>query len=117
MTIFQPLYIRRSDGKLEVSNRKQVEQNQPLDKQLDKTPDAKGVCDYYREIAENELKHLDWRRKLAGMLMRELGGEGYQGRLRSPSLRLHSLTSLETGHTSWQHSPKTTACSSTSSPK
>jgi len=95
MTLFQPLYVRRSDGKLEVSNKRQVEKNQPLPKQLDRTPDAKGVCDYYREISENDPKHLDWRRKLAGMLMRELGGVGYQGTSCNPSLQLHSLTFFE----------------------
>ncbi|KAF2838748.1 hypothetical protein M501DRAFT_955621, partial [Patellaria atrata CBS 101060] len=76
MTRFYPLYVRRSDGKLEIpaGSKGKKDKNQPTDDQLDRTPDAKGVSDYYREIGPDELKHLDWRRKLAGMLVRELGG-------------------------------------------
>lgn len=65
---------------MQVTNsKKTVEKNEPSPDQLDRTPDAKGVCDYYREIAKDETKHMDWRRKLAGMLIRELGGKEYEG--------------------------------------
>ena len=73
MARFYPLYVRRSDGKLEVvtkSKRKEV--NQPTDEQLDQKPDKHGVSDYYREVSADESKHVDWRRKLGGMLAREL---------------------------------------------
>jgi hypothetical protein len=73
MTRFYPLYVRRSDGKLEViSKGKRSEVNQPTDEQLDQKPDSNGISDYYREVGIDESKHLDWRRKLGGMLAREL---------------------------------------------
>lgn len=79
MTRFFPLYVRRSDGKREVVTSKGKEKNAPSSEQLDRTPNAKGIADYYREIAEDEPKHLDWRKKLAGMLMREIGGASNEG--------------------------------------
>ncbi|KAK0640461.1 Cryptic loci regulator 2 [Lasiodiplodia hormozganensis] len=76
MTRYYPLYVRRSDGKLETVHGKKKEKNEPTPEQLNDTPDSNGVSDYYRPIAEDEPKHLDWRRKLGGMLMRELAGPG-----------------------------------------
>lgn len=74
MARFYPLYVRRSDGKLEIlAKGKLREPNQPTDAQLDQRPDKNGVSDFYREVAADEIKHLDWRRKLGGMLARELG--------------------------------------------
>ncbi|KAL1304518.1 hypothetical protein AAFC00_003504 [Neodothiora populina] len=71
---FLPLYVRRSDGKLETLNsHKRKEGNQPTTEQLDSSPDATGTSDYYRTVALEEAKHLDWRRKLGSMLARELG--------------------------------------------
>jgi hypothetical protein len=72
MARFYPIYVRRSDGRVEVTSKKGKEKNEPSPEQLDRTPNAKGVCDYYREIPEHEPKHIDWRKKLAGMLVREL---------------------------------------------
>lgn len=75
MARFYPIYVRRSDGKLEVvakGRRREVELNQPTDDQLDQRPDRDGVSDFYREVGADEGKHLDWRRKLGGMLAREL---------------------------------------------
>jgi hypothetical protein len=73
MARFYPLYVRRSDGKLEVVARgKRTETNQPTDEQLDQKPDRNGISDYYREVGVDEAKHLDWRRKLGGMLAREM---------------------------------------------
>lgn len=83
---FYPLYVRRSDGKLEVAgHHKRKEFNQPLPEQLDTKPDANGVSDYYREVSIEESKHLDWRRKLGGMLARDLGASdsGSLNRVRS----------------------------------
>jgi hypothetical protein len=75
MTQFTVLYLSRSDGKLDIVGKNKLwEKNEPTAKQLDQTPDAKGVSDYYRFTTLDEQKHLDWRRKLAGMLARELGG-------------------------------------------
>ena len=73
MAPFYPLYVRRSDGKLEVaSSQRKRERNEPTAEQLDRTPDAKGVSDFYRQVVSDEVKNVDWRRKLGGMLAREL---------------------------------------------
>ncbi|KAI5276493.1 hypothetical protein E4T47_00783 [Aureobasidium subglaciale] len=73
---FFPLYIARSDGMLETATkhgaRNAKEANKPTPKQLDDKPKSDGVKDYYREVAIDESKHMDWRRKLAAMLARDL---------------------------------------------
>ena len=80
MAPFYPIYIARSDGKLEISSKgRRKESNQPTDEQLDRTPDAKGVSDFYVKLEEGDAKELDWRRKLGGMLVRELGSKEHQG--------------------------------------
>ncbi|KAK5108985.1 hypothetical protein LTR62_007619 [Meristemomyces frigidus] len=74
MARFKPIYIRRSDGKSAVISRGgHREPNEPLPDQLDTTPDRHGVADFYREVGPEDAKSLDWRRKLGGMLARELG--------------------------------------------
>ena len=40
---------------------------------MDDTPNAKGVRDYYRPVEIGEPKEVEWRRKLGGMLMQEIG--------------------------------------------
>ncbi|KAI5363341.1 Putative cryptic loci regulator 2 [Septoria linicola] len=73
MARFYPVYARRSDGKQEVvAKGKRKELNQPTDDQLDQKPDKNGIADFYREVQPDEQKHVDWRRKLGGMLAREL---------------------------------------------
>lgn len=52
---------------------KSTERNEPTPEQLDRTADANGITDFYREVDLDEQKHLDWRRKLGGMLARDLG--------------------------------------------
>ncbi|KAK6000378.1 hypothetical protein QM012_003624 [Aureobasidium pullulans] len=73
---FHPVYIRRSDGMLETATKSGArivkEANKPTPKQLDDKPKSDGVKDYYREVAIDESKHMDWRRKLAAMLARDL---------------------------------------------
>lgn len=74
MAPFKPVYCRRSDGKLEIVARgKPKEYNRPTDEQLDQRANKHGVSDFYREVGADDGKHLDWRRKLGGMLARELG--------------------------------------------
>jgi hypothetical protein len=73
MARFYPIYARRSDGKLEIVAKGKVkETNEPTASQLNQKPDKDGISDYYREVAADEMKSLDWRRKLGGMLAREL---------------------------------------------
>ncbi len=80
MAPFNFIYIARSDGQLRVVTKsKKRELNQPTESQLDKAPDKKGVSDYYTKLIDGSPKDVDWRRKLAGMLMRELGGEEHKG--------------------------------------
>jgi len=79
MAPFLPLYIRRSDGRLEASGKGSRESNQPTDAQLNSKPNAHGISDFYRECPLGDAKEVDWRRKLGGMLMRELGGLDARG--------------------------------------
>lgn len=51
------------------------EPNEPTTEQLDTRPDTKGVSDYYRLCDPGHGKEVDWRRKLGGMLVRELAGQ------------------------------------------
>ena len=80
MARFYPVYARRSDGKLEVVGKgRRKEMNQPTDDQLDQKPDKNGIADFYREVQPDEQKHIDWRRKLGGMLARELQAKDKSG--------------------------------------
>jgi hypothetical protein len=79
-TQFWPLFVGRSDGKQTVVQKNTSIKNGPSEEQLDRTPNAHGQCDYYRLIDYDEPKHLDWRKKLGGMLLREIGGAEYENR-------------------------------------
>jgi hypothetical protein len=109
MTRFYPLYVRRSDGKIEVTAKgKRKELNQPTSEQLDQRPDKNGVSDFYREVSIDETKHLDWRRKLGGMLAREMdwkdksgqAGQGMHVKLDASIACEHSalISGAETGY-------------------
>ncbi|THW04149.1 hypothetical protein D6C89_06673 [Aureobasidium pullulans] len=80
---FHPVYLGRSDGMLETATKHGAritkEPNKPTPKQLDDKPKADGVKDYYREVAIDESKHMDWRRKLAAMLARDIGLDQEKG--------------------------------------
>ncbi|KAF2020094.1 hypothetical protein BU24DRAFT_419671 [Aaosphaeria arxii CBS 175.79] len=77
-TAFWPIFARRSDGH-EVVTQKGIQiKNAPNTQQLDRTPNAQGQCDYYRLLDRDEPKHIDWRKKLGGMLLRELGGKEHE---------------------------------------
>ncbi|KAL9598988.1 MAG: hypothetical protein Q9179_003714 [Wetmoreana sp. 5 TL-2023] len=76
MAPYFPLYVTRSDGKLEVLTKsRKKELNAPTDDQLDSKPDAKGNTDYFKGLEVGDAKEVDWRRKLGGMLIREIGGQ------------------------------------------
>jgi len=79
MTVFYPVYVRRSDGTSQASKTASVkasqEPNEPTAEQLDPKPDAKGVSDFYRLCDPGHGKEVDWRRKLGGMLVRELASQ------------------------------------------
>lgn len=54
---------------------------------MNDTPDANGNVDCYKKLEVDEAKHVDWRRKLGGMLMHLLGGKAHAGKLHS----LHNI--------------------------
>ena len=71
---YRCLFFQKSDGKLEiVTKKKKKETNAPTTSQMDSTPDSKGVADYYRLIPIGDEKEVEWRRKLGGMMKREIG--------------------------------------------
>ena len=86
MPPFRVVYIGRSDG---IKSKKlpngTVEYNTPTAEQLAKTArkDPKHpnshVYDYYRELQDTDAKHVDWRIKLAGMLMNEAFPQAKEG--------------------------------------
>lgn len=79
LTPFYPIFASKSDG-LDVVNQKgSVVRNGPTQEQLDRSPNAQGQCDYYRLIEKDDPKHIDWRKKLGGMLLREIGGKQHEG--------------------------------------
>ncbi|KAF2467683.1 uncharacterized protein BDR25DRAFT_291660 [Lindgomyces ingoldianus] len=86
LTPFWPLHVGRSDGKGQVTVKGIKVNNGPDPKQLDRTPNQAGQCDYFREIDRDEPKHMDWRRKLGGMLLREIGGADYADRVNNTIL-------------------------------
>ncbi|KAL8928907.1 MAG: hypothetical protein Q9172_000745 [Xanthocarpia lactea] len=80
MAPYRPIYVTRSDGKLEIlSKSRKKEANAPTADQLDSRPDAKGNTDYFKELELGDAKEVDWRRKLGGMLIREIGGPEHPG--------------------------------------
>jgi len=80
MAPYYPLFLRRSDGQLEIQTSSTVKElNKPLPQQLDTKPNSKGISDFYKLCDHGETKEVDWRRKLGGMLMREIGNKEPKG--------------------------------------
>ncbi|KAF1841231.1 uncharacterized protein K460DRAFT_348061 [Cucurbitaria berberidis CBS 394.84] len=78
LTSFWPLFGGKSDGQDVVNLKGRVLRNGPSQEQLDDKPNDQGQCDYYRLIKKDDPKHLDWRKKLGGMLLREIGGKQHE---------------------------------------
>ncbi|KAF2690481.1 hypothetical protein K458DRAFT_106099 [Lentithecium fluviatile CBS 122367] len=78
LTQFWPIFAGKSDGQDVVNQKGVVLRNGPTQEQLDRTPNEQGQSDYYRLIEKDEPKHTDWRKKLGGMLLREVGGKEYE---------------------------------------
>ena len=81
MTPYYPLYVRRSDARLNTKPHGTTEPNEPTADQLDQSPNAQGVCDFYRICKPDDAKLIDWRRKLGGMLMREIAPTQFKGKI------------------------------------
>ncbi|KAF1965361.1 hypothetical protein BU23DRAFT_489786 [Bimuria novae-zelandiae CBS 107.79] len=73
LTLFWPVFALRSDGRTVVNNKGTPVRNGPTESQLDRTPNEQGQSDFYRLIEKEDAKHVDWRKKLGGMLLREVG--------------------------------------------
>ncbi|KAL9597300.1 MAG: hypothetical protein Q9219_005224 [cf. Caloplaca sp. 3 TL-2023] len=72
--------MARSDGKSEITTKaRKKEFNVPTEDQLDNRPDARGNVDYFKELELGDAKEVDWRRKLGGMLMNEIGTQAHAG--------------------------------------
>ncbi|KAF9694620.1 hypothetical protein EKO04_007269 [Ascochyta lentis] len=78
LTAFYPIFASKSDGHDIVNQKGSVVRNGPTQEQLDRSPNAQGQCDYYRLIEKDDPKHVDWRKKLGGMLLREIGGTQHE---------------------------------------
>lgn len=79
MTQFWPIFASRSDGVSMVNQKNKPLRNGPTEEQLNKKPNDQGQCDFYRLIDHEDPKHVDWRKKLGGMLLREIGGKQHEG--------------------------------------
>ena len=78
------MYFQKSDGKLDIINKKKKkEPNAPTPSQMDSTPDAKGIVDFYRLVEIGDEKEVEWRRKLGGMMKREIGGPEHASKILS----------------------------------
>lgn len=81
MAPYSLLYLARSDGKHEIITKaKKKEENAPTESQLDDSTDSNGTKDYYKALEIGDAKEVDWRRKLGGMLMREIGDKEHSGK-------------------------------------
>lgn len=82
MAPYFPLYLNRSDGRLETISlkSKKKESNAPNESQLNAKREVNGNRDYYKPIEVGDAKEVDWRRKLGGMLMKEIGEKEHSGK-------------------------------------
>lgn len=97
MASYRLVYPAASDGKVETINKKKKkEANAPDASLMNDTPNAKGVRDFYRLVEIGEPKEVEWRRKLGGMLMREIGTEETDRKqdMRWPNYMLIPLISI-----------------------
>ncbi|EDU42162.1 Clr2 domain containing protein [Pyrenophora tritici-repentis] len=78
MTPFWPIFPSKSDGQHIVNMKGRPLRNGPTEEQLNMSPNDQGQRDFYRLIEKDDPKHQDWRKKLGGMLLRELGGKQYE---------------------------------------
>ena len=89
-----PLYISRSDGRLETISlkTKKKESNAPTEAQLNANREVNGNRDFYKAIEVGDAKEVDWRRKLGGMLMKEIGNKEHSGRHINSTSNISILT-------------------------
>ncbi|KAF1948899.1 hypothetical protein CC80DRAFT_597926 [Byssothecium circinans] len=78
LTAFYPIFACKSDGQPVVNQKGNVIRNGPTEEQLNNGPNKQGISDYYRKIEKDDPKHIEWRKKLGGMLLREVGGKAHE---------------------------------------
>ena len=75
MVTLREVFISRSDGKLQIVSQKGlVLDNGPTAKQLAGQQGQDGGSGKYQEVDLRDAKSKEWRRKLAGLLMRAVNG-------------------------------------------
>jgi hypothetical protein len=81
MAPYYPVFISRSDGRLETTSlrTKKKEANAPNEALLNVNREVNGNRDYYKAIEVGDAKEVDWRRKLGSMLMKEIGDKEHSG--------------------------------------
>jgi hypothetical protein len=77
MARFTTVSVARSDGRSEYLQNGSLVPNEPPRK--DETPGPDGSIDFYLKLQENDPTALDWKRKLGGMLVRDIGGPEQAG--------------------------------------
>ncbi|KAF1944415.1 hypothetical protein EJ02DRAFT_442686 [Clathrospora elynae] len=78
LTPFWPIFATKSDGQHIINLKGRPLRNGPTEEQLNTAPNDQGQRDFYRRIEKDDPKHIDWRKKLGGMLLRELGGKQHE---------------------------------------
>ena len=76
-SIHQPFW--RTTGNHFVEKQKK-ELNAPNEAQLNANQEVNGNRDFYKTIEVGDVKEVDWRRKLGGMLMKEIGDKEHLGK-------------------------------------
>lgn len=79
MARFTTVSVARSDGRSEFLQNGVLVPNEPPRK--DEAPGPDGSIDFYLKLQENDPTALDWKRKLGGMLVRDIGGPEQAGML------------------------------------
>lgn len=98
MAPYFPLYISRSDGRLETLSvkSKKKESNAPSEAQLNANREVNGKKDFYKSIEVGDAKEVDWRRKLGGMLMREIGDKEHAGKHTKINVQSQNINKFRT---------------------
>ncbi|KFY04202.1 hypothetical protein O988_00936 [Pseudogymnoascus sp. VKM F-3808] len=94
MARFTTVSVARSDGRSEYLHNGSLVPNEPPRK--DETPGPDGSIDFYLKLQENDPTTLDWKRKLGGMLMKDIGGSEHAG-------TNFILAELPKDYVLWQH--------------
>ncbi|ELR03770.1 hypothetical protein VC83_05609 [Pseudogymnoascus destructans] len=94
MARFTTVSVARSDGRSEYLQNGSLVPNEPPRK--DETPGPDGSIDFYLKLQENDPTALDWKRKLGGMLVRDIGGPAQAG-------TNFILAELPKDYVLWQH--------------